>query len=357
MTLEDKAVQGATPADATAKDATIKDVAKLAGVSPSTVSYALSGKRPLSEAVRQRVEAAVRALDYAPSTLARNLRRGSSRTVGLVYPLPVALTGEPVSDCIGAVADALGERYTLSLFSHAASPEGLLEALRERRVDGLILMQIQRRDPRVEALRGGEHPVVLIGRPEDPTGLSLVDFDFEGAAYRSVEHLARLGHRRVGYIDFPAAQREEGLGYTFYLERGYRRARRDFAVDLVRQEVTTGGTEGGYRATCALLDAGPDLTAIVASVGNTQMGVLRALHARGKVVPHDLSVVCLSTPELAAWTVPSLTSVDIPLTAMGREGAALLLRKMAGEGRPQQVLFPAEVTARESTAPPGARRA
>lgn len=344
--------ESTTPTVATAKDATIKDVAKLAGVAPSTVSYALSGKRPLSEAVQQRVEAAVRTLGYAPSTLARNLRRGSSRTVGLVYPMPVALMGEPVADCIGAVADALGERYTLSLFSHGASPEGLLEALRERRVDGLLLMQIRRRDPRVEALRGGEHPVVLIGRPEDPADLSLVDFDFEEAAYRSIEHLAGLGHRRVGYIDFPAAQREEGLGYTFYLERGYRRARRDFAVNLIRQELLTAGTEGGYRATCALLDAAPDLSAIVASVGNTQMGVLRALHARGKAVPGDLSVVCLSTPEQAAWTVPSLTSVDIPLAAMGRAGADLLMRKIAGEEQSRQVLFPAEVTRRESTAPP-----
>jgi len=332
---------------------TIKDVAKLAGVSLSTVSYALSGKRPVSEAVRQRVQAAVQKLDYTPSTLGRNLRQGSSGAVGLVYPLPVALAGEPIVDCLGAVAEAIGEGYTLSLFARPMTPEGLLEALRERRVDGLLLMQITRFDPRVEALRGGEHPVVLIGRPEDAAGLTLVDFDFEEAAYLSLGHLAELGHRRVGYIDFPAAQREEGLGYALYLQRGYERALRDFDLEVVRQEASA-GTEGGYRATCALLEAAPDLSAVATLVGNTQVGVLRALHAHGRSVPEDCSVVCLNTASLAEWSIPRLTSVDTPLAEMGRVGAELLLQKMAGERPAEQVLFPARVSVRESTAPPRA---
>jgi len=330
---------------------TIKDVAKLAGVAPSTVSYALSGKRPVSEAVQRRIRAAIKKLDYAPSTLGRNLRQGSSGAVGLVYPLPVALAGEPIVDCLGAVAEALGAEYTLSLFARPMTPEGLLEALRERRVDGLLLMQITRLDPRVEVLRGEDHPVVLIGRPEDAAGLTLVDFDFEEAAYVSLGHLAELGHTKVGYIDFPAAQREEGLGYALYLQRGYERALRDFDLEVVRQEAPA-GTEGGYRATCALLEAAPDLSAVATLVGNTQAGVLRALHAHGRAVPEDCSVVCLSTASLAEWSIPRLTSVDMPLAEMGRVGTEMLLQKMAGETTVQQVLFPAHLSVRESTAPP-----
>lgn len=332
----------------TVKDATIKDVAKLAGVSPSTVSYALSGKRSVSEAVQARIQAAIRTLDYAPSTLGRNLRRGRSATVGLVYPLPVSLA----ADCIEAAADELAGAYTLTLFARPVTPQGLLEALRERRVDGLLLMQITRDDPRVEALRGGTQPVVLIGRPADPSGLTLVDFDFEEAAYRSLGHLAGLGHRRVGIIDFPTSQQAEGLGYALYLQRGCERARRDFGLGLERQEASA-GTEGAYRATAALLRAAPDLTAVVVLLGNVHAGVLRALHDHGRTVPDDVSLVSFGAPETAAWTVPRLTSVDVPLAEMGRTGARLLLQKMAGSGTQQQVIFPVRLTERESTAPPG----
>lgn len=333
--------------------ATIKDVAKRAGVAPSTVSYALSGERPISAAVQRRVRAAVEELGYLPSALGRNLRHGNSQNIGMVYPLPPSLSDELGLDFIGAAAEVIHDRYTLSLFTHVSEPQALLEAFRKQRVDGLIIMQTTRYDPRVEALRETKYPFALIGRTGNTEGLSLVDFDYEAAAYVAIGHLVELGHRYIGYIDIPTGEHDAELGYVYYLYEGYRRACRDFDVTILRQEAGS-GIEAGQAASHALLAACPELTAVVALLGTTHLGVLRALHSHGRRVPEDVSVVCLSTASKAEWTTPRLTSVDSPLAEMGRTGAELLLRRIAGDLRPQRIIFPARLTVRESTAPPPA---
>ena len=333
--------------------ATIKDVAKRAGVSPSTVSYTLSGKRPISDAARERVTRAVEELGFSPNALAQDLRRGSSGAVGLVFPLEETFAEEVGVGFIATAAEALGDAYTLSLFTGARTPENLLSALRQNRVDGLILMQITRQDSRVELLRRSGFPFALIGRPEDADGLSLVDFDFESAAYLALEHLVTLGHRTIGYIDFPAGDRERGLGYALYLQRGCERAQRDFGVTLVRQASGPGFWDG-YAATERLLKRASDLTAIVALVGVTQFGVLRALADAGKRVPEDLSVVCSGSSRAAEWSSPRLSCVPVPFGELGRVGAELLLGRLRGEPT-RQVILPARLLEAGSTAPASRR--
>ncbi len=332
--------------------ATIKDVAKRAGVSPSTVSYALSGKRPISAAVRARVAQVVEELNFTPNALAHNLRKGSSGAVGLVFPFTDA-TGETELGFVATAAEALRDAYTLSLFTGSRTPEELLSALRQNRVDGLILMQITRHDSRVELLRRSDFPFALIGRPERADGLSLVDFDFEGAAYLAIEHLVALGHRTIGSIDFPAGDREQGLGYALFLQQGCERAQHDFGVALVRQASGPGFWDG-YAATEKLLKRAPDLTAIVALVGVTQFGVLRALADAGKRVPEDVSVVCSGASRAAEWSSPRLSCVPVPFGELGRVGAELLLERLKGEPT-KHVILPACLLEAGSTAPASRR--
>ncbi len=328
--------------------ATIKDVAKRAGVSPSTVSYALSGKRPISAKVKQRVGSAIEALNFTPNALAHNLRRGSSGVVGLVFPLRETLAEEMSVGFIATAAEALRSSHTLSLFTGTRTPDELLEVLRQNRADGLILMEITRQDPRVELLRHSDVPFSLIGRPENADGLSLVDFDFETAAYEAIRHLVALGHGTIGYIDFPK-DRNQGLGYALHSQRGYERARQDFAVSLLYQE-SGPSMQDGYDATESLLKRATDLSAIVALVGITQFGVLRALADLGRRVPQDCSVICSGAATTAHWSSPRLSCVPVPFGDLGRIGAELLLERLAGEP-PRQVLLPARVLAAESTAP------
>ena len=328
--------------------ATIKDVAKRAKVAPSTVSYVLSGKRPISLKVQERVNKAIDRLDFKPNRAASHLRTGNSGAVGMVHPLSAKSYGH--LDFIVTAAEVLQKKYTLNLFTKPTKPKELLEAFTQNHVDGLILMQITRLDSHVETLRKTPYPFVLIGRCERSEGLSLVDFDFENAVYLGVQHLASLGHKMIGYIDLPEQDRRSELGYALYLERGLKKAVKEFGVRVVRQEA---GPElvGGYQATRRLFARNKKITAILAFAGLTYVGVLRALHELKKRVPEDCSVICSSTGSLSEWTMPRLTSVDTPLGELGKVGAELLLERLADKPF-RQVLLPANLVERESTASP-----
>jgi DNA-binding LacI/PurR family transcriptional regulator len=334
--------------------ATIKDVAKQAGVSTSTVSYALSGKRPISAAVKKRVEQAVLNLGYVRNLQAHNLRKGISHTIGLVHPLNYILSDGMGVDFIGSAAEVLEDpklenRYTLSLFTQPQEPEHLVAAFRQRRIDGLILMHITRQDPRVEALRKTNFPFALIGRPEKIDGLSFVDFDAEGAAYSGIQHLVELGHQSIAYLDLPMSESDQGLSYAYYLQRGLELARREFKITLLRQESGRRNRDA-YEATRTLLARKDDVSALVILAGTTQLGVLRALHDAGKRVPQDYSVLCIGSVATANWSTPRLTSLDMQLADLGRIGAELVLERISGNTEPKQIILLAKFVQRESTA-------
>jgi DNA-binding LacI/PurR family transcriptional regulator len=326
---------------------TIKDVAKRAKVAPSTVSYVLSGKRPISSEVRERVNDAIEKLSFKPNRAATQLRTGSSGSVGMAHPLSPNTYSQ--LDFIVTASDVLQDKYALSLFTKPTKPKVLLEALEQNHVDGFMLMQITRMDSRVEALRKTPHPFVLIGRCENTTGLSYVDFDFQNSIYLGIEHLASLGHETIGYIDLPEQNQREKLGFLFHLEHGLQKAVKDFDVRVVHQEAGF-KFEDGYKATKKLFKRNKDITAILAFIGNAHVGVLRALQHLGKRVPEDCSLVCSSTGLLPDWLTPRLTSVDTPLGELGKVGAQLMLERLAGLP-PRQVLLPAMLVERESTAP------
>jgi DNA-binding LacI/PurR family transcriptional regulator len=330
--------------------ATIKDVAERAGVSRSTVSYVLSGKRPISQEVQARVYAAMQALEYTPSVLARNLRQGSSGALGMVYPL-----SDVRFEFVKAAASVIQGSYALSLLTDDYRGEALVQLFKEQRVDGLILMQIKEHDERVEALRASDYPFVLIGHPEEVTALSFVDFDFEAAAYMAIAHLVELGHKVMGYITFPRHKRELNLGYLTRLERGYRRAQAEFDVEIIVVEADS-STASCAAATALLLDKVPNLSAIVAldvTAGMaTHLAVFHALNRLGKRVPEDLSVICFNTRGVAEWSVPELTSIELPFDQMGKIGAELLLERLHGEREDKQLILPARLDVRSSTGRP-----
>ncbi|NWF79526.1 MAG: LacI family DNA-binding transcriptional regulator [Chloroflexi bacterium] len=329
--------------------ATIKDVAARAGVSPSTVSYALSGKRPISDPVRRRIEAAIRELAFTPSALGRGLRQGSSRMIGVVLPQGTGTPDGLAMEFFAAAAAASNRAgYGLCLFTRPAGDEALAGLVRNATVDGLLLMEVLRHDPRVAAMRAAGAPFVLVGRTSDPAGLSLVDFDYEAAALLAFQHLAVLGHRVVGYLDDDSDSGGAEIGFRSFLRRGVERARASLPLTIVPRLVH----DDGYAATCALLRAAPALTAIAALCGQTQLGALRALRDHGRSVPADCSLICITTAERASWSTPALSSIDLPLATLGRLSVELLLRQIAAAGPPEQIVLPPALVARETTAPP-----
>ena len=329
---------------------TIRDVARRAGVAPSTVSYALSGKRTISVKARGRIAKAIYELNFSPSELGRRLAHSRSNTIGLVFPVSEAELAWETLDFVPTAAAALNKQgYGLSVFTGPMTPEQILKLYRENHVDGLILMQICHQDARVEILRGTGYPLVLIGRCANPQGLSLVDFDPEQAICTLFEHLVQLGHRHIGYLDLPQQKRKEKLGFARFVQRGFVRAQKNFDVVTLKEEID-GSIESGFRATANLLKREPRISAFVTLHGSTHTGVLRALRQQDRRIPQDCSVIGISRLSWSQWSHPQLTSTDIPLIEMVRTGAEMLLQQIAGTAIPRQVIFPAQLILRESTA-------
>ncbi|RIV39968.1 LacI family DNA-binding transcriptional regulator [Micromonospora radicis] len=335
--------------------ATMQDVARLARVSLSTVSYVLTGARPISQATRDKVLAAMAELDYQPNAMARGLASRRSRILGLLLPMDERGLGATETAFVtGAAAAANTAGYHLVL-----SPIGVgdLDELRrlasQRMLDGALLMEVQLHDPRVDVLRELSVPLVLIGRTADTTGLSYVDIDFDQTVEEAVEHLVGLGHRRIVYVNHSAETIAEGYGPAT-------RTRDAFAVAMTRHGLeplmipAEDSAAGGRTALAAALRQAPDLTAILAMNESAVFGLVGELSSRGLSVPDDLSVISMVTsPQVAELATPALTAMNSPGSAVGRIAIETLLRHVdGGNGEIHQQLLPCALQVRGSSGPP-----
>lgn len=183
----------------------IGEIARRAGVSRSTVSYALSGKRPVSDDTRQKIQRVIDELGYRPNASARALANGRTSTLGLVFPpAGTHYTGMQL-DFIGSVVEAAAAYdYDVLLSpSGADSDRSFQRLLGERRVDGAILMEIRLQDDRIDHLVAENFPAVCIGRTAQPDGDWWVGLDHTALAAACVDHLADLGHRRIALVNRP----------------------------------------------------------------------------------------------------------------------------------------------------------
>ena len=205
------------------KRATISDVAAHAGVTKSTVSHALSGKRPVAPETRERVDRAIQALGYRPNPVAQRLASGRSRTVGFVYPLyGPEFGGLEMKFIAGAAAVINQANYAFVLLTPPdRRADNLTRFIQSGLLDGVILMQVQMHDPRVELLKRTGPPFVLIGRCQDNTGLTFIDLDIAQGIHECVEHLVALGHRNLAYLRLADTE----LGFAARVRRRLTRTR------------------------------------------------------------------------------------------------------------------------------------
>lgn len=336
----------------------IKDVARQSGVSYKTVSRVVNGEANVSTATRERVEVAIRALGYRPDHSARSLRRGRLQALGLlIVRRHERFLTEPFLDEIvaGIVDGAARQGYALLL--EVAGPRDAQppRSLRERRVDGTILLDGRLASPLLAALRQSVMPrVVLTARPADPA-VGWVYADFRGGAQRLVEHLLGLGHVRIAHL----------TGRLTWSEldrlRGYQHALKTAGIRPDPALVVPAGhlRHHGYAATERLLARQGDVTAIFAVNDVTALGAMECLHQRGRRVPDDISVVGFDDIYLASHANPPLTTVRLPAFDMGVAATELLIGAIEGTApSPGRRDFPVELRVRASAAPPpnGARR-
>jgi DNA-binding LacI/PurR family transcriptional regulator len=329
---------------------TIADVASHAGVAISTVSYVLSGKRPISEETRRRVEASIEALGYHPHAGARALASNRAKVIALVVPLRTGVHVPVVMQFVlSVVTEARTHDHDVLLLTQDEGEKGLRRVAAGAAVDGLVVMDVELRDARLPVLRSLNRPSVLIGFPEDAAGLTCVDLDFAAAGSACVEHLADLGHRVIGLIGSPHAVYERETGFAQRMIAGIEAASRRRRV--IASIHPCEPNPAAVRATVEhLLRVQPDLTGIVVHNEPALQPLLDALRLLGRRVPEDVSVVAVCPDEVAEHATPAVSAVTIPVEEMGRQAVRLLMAKLEEEAVPGATLLAPRLTARASTA-------
>ena len=299
------------------------DVAKLAGVSHQTVSRVINGSEHVLPETRDRVEAAMRHLDYRPSSVARALVTGRSRTLGVVS-FDTTLYG-PASTLVGIERAAHDEGYFTSNVSleslHRTSVLSAVERLRGQGVDGILIIAPQEAAAEAVLHVPADTPVVAVeAGPDEAVPVVAVD-QFAGAS-AATRHLLDLGHPTVWHVAGPsdwleARQRVEGWRAT--LEAA--------GADVPPLSTGDWSARSGYEIGRQLLTV-PDISAVFMANDQMALGLLRSLHEAGRDVPRDMSVVGFDDIPEAPYFTPPLTTVRQDFAAVGRRSVVRLLAEM-----------------------------
>ncbi|WP_458735315.1 substrate-binding domain-containing protein [Zobellella taiwanensis] len=329
--------------------ATIKDVARLARVSTSTVSHVLNKTRFVSPEITARVEQAIEALHYAPSALARSLKVNQTRTLGML----VTASANPFfAEVVQGVEQRCFELgYSLVLCNTLGDKARLnasMEMLLQKRVDGVILMCTQAHLGAGVFERYPSVPLVLADWGPMDLEADLIQDSGQRGGRLATEHLIRLGHRHIGCITGPMGKRaaEERLA-------GFKAAMAQAGLAVRPEWIAEGDFEltGGKAAMARLLAGNERPTAVF--VGNDMMavGALRALADAGLSVPQHMSLVGYDNIELARYLVPALTSIEQPKAGLGALAVDTLLERLQQPSAPPRVLtLSPELVVRESSA-------
>ena len=299
--------------------ATMRDVALRAGVSTATVSFVVNGTKRVSPQTRERVVAAVEELGFRQNMLARALASRRTRIIALLSPALEHHLGRAGMSIITSAAHAARERgYRLVLWPVSNDAHEMTELLTDGILDGVLLMEVQVDDPRVEKLTELGARFALIGRTRDPSGVAYVDVDFDKAVKDGLDYLFELGHTRIAMVMGQA----EGAQFPGYGPRV--RVEAAFTAGMVTHGLIPIVTSaeptlsGGMAIVDELLETSPDLTAIFVSNEDAAPGIVRRLGELGRPVPEAVSVLSIANlPEVGAMSSPVLTTLNVPQVGLG----------------------------------------
>jgi LacI family transcriptional regulator len=330
--------------------ATIREVAKTAGVSYATVSHVINNTRLVSKETRERVLAAMEALQYRPNALARSLRQGKTHTLGLVLPDSANPFFAEISRSIED--EAFKKGYSVFLCNTELDTERELfyvDVLSKKQVDGIIFVAAGDQADSLEFLVDRGMPVVMVDRNVPNVDVDAVLTDNQLGGYLATRHLLDLGHTLIGCISGPSS-------ITPSAERiiGYRKALEEAGIEYREDLVIRGDyhAQSGMEITHAFLKMNPRPTAIFALNDLMALGALRAAAEAGCSVPKDLAIVGYDDLELAQYTNPPLTTIAQPKKAIGVQAVHLLVDRMSDRDRsPSRLVLPPELIVRRSTQP------
>jgi LacI family transcriptional regulator len=330
---------------------TLEEVAKLAGVSRSTVSRVVNDHPNVRPEVRERVWKVIEEVDYHPNRAARSLASRRSKIVGLVIPREIhAVFSDPYFPILTeGIARACNE-HNYALVLGLITPEmqnPYRRLVRGGLLDGVIVTSAVQDDPFVARLLQDDFPFVLVGRSPQHDGVSYVDVDNISGARTAVQHLARLGYRRIATIAGPSstiAGQDRHAGY----QMGLRSAGLAYDPDLVVEgDFSEMSGQRGMQALLAL-ESPPD--AVFAASDMMAIGALKVMRAVGLRVPEDVALVGFDDIPLSALVDPPLTTVRQSISDLGYTAATLLFEELESEDSEaqQRLILPTELVIRSS---------
>jgi LacI family transcriptional regulator len=330
---------------------TIRDVARRAGVSTTTVSHVINRTRKVDAITAARVDAAIAELGYRPNALARSMRRGRTHTVGVILP---DIANPFFGDLGRWLEDALFEAGYSAIICNSDGDERkesrYLDVLLSKKVDGILLIAASQPSEGLRHLVDSGPPTVVVDRELDDLALPQVMVANHHGGYLAGQHLAELGHRRIGVIAGPG-----GLGTSAKRLDGVRDALTEsgIAIDAAYLQRGDFRAAGGRLAMEALLALEPRPTAIFAENDLMALGALAAAHAAGLEIPRDLSVVGFDGIAFSADVTPPLTTVLQSTQGIAAAAVELLLDQLRDGSAPtRQVELPVALAIRGTSGPP-----
>jgi LacI family transcriptional regulator len=328
--------------------ATMKDVARIAGVSTSTVSHVVNNTRFVSDEIRERILSVVADLNYSPSALARSLKINQTRTLGMI----VTTSNNPFfAEVVAGIERICYQRgYTLVLCNTEGDPDRLshsLEVLLQKRIDGLLLMCTEARLASADVFeRHPAVPIVVMDWGPLNTKADRIQDNSAHGGYLATRHLIEQGHRKIALITgpldkLPAQSRQHG----------YRQALDEAGIAFRSDYVVVGDFEftGGITGMQQLLALDEPPTAVFAGNDVSAVGVYQALYRAGLRVPQDISVIGYDDIELARYLTPPLTTIHQPQAALCRQAVDTLLARIQGcDDEPRLIMLEPTLVQRES---------
>ena len=329
--------------------ATIRDVARRAGVSAITVSRVINKSGYVAEKTRAQVETAIAELKYVPNRLAKSLRHKQTDTLALL----VSDITNPFWTTVARGAEDVANEQGLNVIlcntdESETKQDNYLNLVLQKQVDGIVLVPVNGQCDAIRWIQEQDVPVVVVDRRVTPTCADVVRCDSEGGAYELVHHLLDLGHRQIAMLNGP-----DNVSTAIDRAAGYRKALVEARLAFDPRLITYGEftLQSGYEMAQRALNFTPRPTALFAANNFIAIGALRALHHEKLRVPEDIAVVGFDDLPSEIVVEPFLTVSSQPAYEMGRRATALLLDRIAGNVQEewQDIVLPTELIIRHST--------
>lgn len=336
---------------------TIKDVAKLAKVAPSTVSRVLANNSVISEKTKKRVQKAIEELGYHPNLNARSLINQTTNAIGIVMPDSASKTFQNpfFPEVIRGISSFIHTKeYSLYMLTGETQEEiynGVVKMVQGRRVDGIVLLYSRIDDKIMQYLIEQDFPFVLIGKPQNfAQEITYIDNDNYSAGKDAADYLINLGHRQIAFIGG-----NPDLMVTKERLSGFKEALKNAGLEIPEEYICHMEflQEGGKEAVEQLILLKQPPTAIVVTDDLMALGVLSTLSEKGYNVPDDLSVISFNNVIFSEISNPPLTSIDVRIFQLGYESAQSLVEKIKSPNLlPKNIIVPYKIVERQSCKTP-----